>query len=954
MTNTNVKATCGGLGMRYPCFYRGGDRCSNSQFYTTDCVGFDTVSTNCATFNVIAYEVCPGVVNSYNCPALDDVFLYRRNWTSGDGAYGLDHQTTSYVSGAGQFNMWALCTGKVLTTRLPVTCLERAGSTCGPSVQTTSYVSAGAGQFNMWALCTGKVLTTRLPVTCLERASSTCGPSVQTTSYVSGAGRFNMWALCTGKVLTTGLPVTCLGRASSTCGPSVQDELHRGTTSAFGRCTVGGGHQRADVDECSNSPCLGGGTCVDQIGGYTCDCPKGTAGDRCEAVVNGGSCYKFSPAAASHFAAEKACHAEGGHLAVVKDPGKQRFLSNHIPAGNSDSHWIGTKVTSDKLVFSDQPSVFDQVAGLDWAEDSPGMPCALCVLLDNADGHKAKTTSCMEQHSYICQSVQGPAWSNTATSVNPVSTTSCMEQHSYICQSGNYNLLYGATQLHLSVRNTATSANPVSTTSCMEQHSYICKSGKYGATKLHLSIRNTATTVNPVTTTSCMEQHSYICQPGKYNILYGATQLHLSIRYICQSGKYNLLSEAPQLHISVNPVSTNFCMEQHSYICQFDKYNFLYGATQPNVCLHGGNCSSCFGGTDTVCACRSGFDGKFCENHVAIQWCSVASCPPGWTCDDQLTHFLCIDTADNGLPTFSQPWAPDHGLPTSSRPWPPDLLPTMASRPPPDHGFPIFSRPWPPDLLPTMVFRSSPDHGLPTSSRPWSSDLLPTMASRPPPDHRLPICSRPWSPDLLPNMASLPSQDHDNEARHKNRLSLSVQQRLLSKRHVLQGGGTGIFLLLVPLGAGNNRQTTTENKLTPVQPPDDCAVKMYEEAEPVRTPQAGSDRKQPSHDPPGRLGNTNGHMHVHRGNQACHENKGGQGTSSNVYEEAEVVKLENISGDVPYGTDTSTDTDTTQHVGARVYCMVAALAVVVALAITGPILLMFIKGRYNSEERLNG
>ncbi|KAI8513830.1 hypothetical protein Bbelb_081540 [Branchiostoma belcheri] len=126
---------------------------------------------------------------------------------------------------------------------------------------------------------------------------------------------------------------------------------------------------------------------------------------------------------------------------------------------------------------------------------------------------------------------------------------------------------------------------------------------------------------------------------------------------------------------------------------------------------------------------------------------------------------------------------------------------------------------------------------------------------------------------------------------------------------------------------------------------------MYEEAEPVRTPQAGSDRKQPSHDPPGRLGNTDGH--VHRGKQACHENIGGQGTSSNVYEEAEVVKLKNISGDVPYGTDTSTDTDTTPHVGASVYCMVAALAVVVALAITGPILLMFINGGYNHEEDIS-
>ncbi|XP_066275650.1 protein delta homolog 1-like [Branchiostoma lanceolatum] len=59
--------------------------------------------------------------------------------------------------------------------------------------------------------------------------------------------------------------------------------------------------------------------------------------------------------------------------------------------------------------------------------------------------------------------------------------------------------------------------------------------------------------------------------------------------------------------------------------------------------MHGGNCSSCFGGTDTVCACPAGYDGKFCENHAAIQWCEVASCPAGWTCDDQLTHFLCIE-----------------------------------------------------------------------------------------------------------------------------------------------------------------------------------------------------------------------------------------------------------------------------------------------------------------------
>ena len=39
----------------------------------------------------------------------------------------------------------------------------------------------------------------------------------------------------------------------------------------------------ADVDECESNPCLNNGTCSDQVSGYTCSCPPGFAGDRCEA-----------------------------------------------------------------------------------------------------------------------------------------------------------------------------------------------------------------------------------------------------------------------------------------------------------------------------------------------------------------------------------------------------------------------------------------------------------------------------------------------------------------------------------------------------------------------------------------------------------------------------------------------------------------------------------------------
>ena len=37
-----------------------------------------------------------------------------------------------------------------------------------------------------------------------------------------------------------------------------------------------------DIDECATSPCLNGGSCTDQVNGYTCNCVDGYDGTNCE------------------------------------------------------------------------------------------------------------------------------------------------------------------------------------------------------------------------------------------------------------------------------------------------------------------------------------------------------------------------------------------------------------------------------------------------------------------------------------------------------------------------------------------------------------------------------------------------------------------------------------------------------------------------------------------------
>ncbi|CAH1256470.1 NOTCH1 [Branchiostoma lanceolatum] len=76
------------------------------------------------------------------------------------------------------------------------------------------------------------------------------------------------------------------------------------------------------------------------------------------------------------------------------------------------------------------------------------------------------------------------------------------------------------------------------------------------------------------------------------------------------------------------------CGEQHNYVCQS-----VQVPCEPNVCQNGGNCTSCFNGSATFCACPDGFEGEFCE--INIDECASNPCQNGGSCQDDVNSYTC-------------------------------------------------------------------------------------------------------------------------------------------------------------------------------------------------------------------------------------------------------------------------------------------------------------------------
>ena len=47
------------------------------------------------------------------------------------------------------------------------------------------------------------------------------------------------------------------------------------------KCKMSSSFLTIDIDECASNPCENGGTCTDEVNGYTCACEAGYTDDNC-------------------------------------------------------------------------------------------------------------------------------------------------------------------------------------------------------------------------------------------------------------------------------------------------------------------------------------------------------------------------------------------------------------------------------------------------------------------------------------------------------------------------------------------------------------------------------------------------------------------------------------------------------------------------------------------------
>ncbi|XP_072162963.1 brevican core protein-like [Diadema setosum] len=171
--------------------------------------------------------------------------------------------------------------------------------------------------------------------------------------------------------------------------------------------------------DCEPNPCQNGGTCLETLEDFTCECPGSFVGKRCEmecdavypgSVSSAGSCYLFSAQDQQTWeVARDRCDELGGHLVTIETSGKLMTIQNDILLSlygvpPTDKVWTGLSDTSSEGVYEWEGT--GETLPISSSLWDPGQPRADtaeeqdCIFLRT---YSLRDTYCYNEFSYLCE-----------------------------------------------------------------------------------------------------------------------------------------------------------------------------------------------------------------------------------------------------------------------------------------------------------------------------------------------------------------------------------------------------------------------------------------------------------------------------------------------------------------------------------------------------------------------
>ncbi|XP_036834824.1 sushi, nidogen and EGF-like domain-containing protein 1 isoform X3 [Oncorhynchus mykiss] len=357
-----------------------------------------------------------------------------------------------------------------------------------------------------------------------------------------------------------------------------------------------GGCNHSDVEECSSYPCQNGGTCSDQVNGFTCQCPPGFTGTVCQTDVEECSSYP--------------CQNGGTCSDQVNG------FTCQCPPG-----FTGTVCQTDIDECKDRPC-------LNGALCVPGVDSFTCVCESGYSGTLCETDmdECVSQPCLNGGQCNGQVNRYNCTCPVAFTGTHCETELVLVVVQVNSSLAPQTDNQTVSCQGEGCENRSTCEFLGPGNHNCTCIQGFYGDN----------------CEGECLCQNGGVCVDGTCVCTSGFTGIYC--QFVVTQTPCSNSRPCPDGGPCLEYGGTYLCTCQTG-VADLDHKDFYPPYVQPrsvcdsSPCLNGGQCYERDGGY--TCECKQGYRGKHCEK-VRLNTCASGPCRNGGSCKEEAGSFLCV------------------------------------------------------------------------------------------------------------------------------------------------------------------------------------------------------------------------------------------------------------------------------------------------------------------------